>query len=75
MIMPLTPTAMPEQVQQWCDEADRFQFAAVLCISCLCVKQLELLRGKQPKVCTVIGFSEQQHSEAMRLRCRKMEQH
>jgi len=52
----LTPTATPEQVQQWCDEADRFQFATV-CVYPVHVRQAaELLQGKQPKVCTVIGF-------------------
>jgi len=34
----------------WCDEADRFQFAAVVYILLMYVKQLELLRGKQPAV-------------------------
>lgn len=52
----LTPTATPEQVEQWCEEADRFHFAAV-CLHPTYVKQAaELLHGKNPKVCTVIGF-------------------
>ncbi|WP_088243016.1 deoxyribose-phosphate aldolase [Calothrix rhizosoleniae] len=52
----LNPTATPEQVKQWCAEADRFNFAAV-CIYPIHVKQAaELLHGKQPQVCTVIGF-------------------
>lgn len=52
----LTPTATPEQVIQWCEEADRFQFAAV-CVNPTNVRQaVEILRGKNPKVCTVIGF-------------------
>jgi len=52
----LSPTATPEQVKQWCEEADRFQFAAV-CIYPAYVRQAaELLQGKNPKVCTVIGF-------------------
>ena len=52
----LIPTATPEQVEQWCEEVDRFHFATV-CINPVNVKQAaELLYGKAPKVCTVIGF-------------------
>lgn len=52
----LTPTATPDQVAQWCDEADRFGFATV-CLSPIHVRQaVELLHHKSPKVCTVIGF-------------------
>jgi deoxyribose-phosphate aldolase len=63
----LTPTATPEQVQQWCDEADRFQFAAV-CVYPVHVRQAaELLQGKQPKVCTVIGFPSGATTSAVKL--------
>lgn len=52
----LSPTATMEQVAQICAEADRFHFAAV-CILPVHVRQaVELLRGKSPHVCTVIGF-------------------
>ncbi|WP_431656118.1 deoxyribose-phosphate aldolase [Pantanalinema rosaneae] len=52
----LAPTATPEQVEQWCEEADRLHFAAV-CVQPTYVKQAaDLLHGKRPKVCTVIGF-------------------
>ncbi|HEY9615746.1 MAG TPA: deoxyribose-phosphate aldolase [Microcoleaceae cyanobacterium] len=52
----LAPTATPAQVEQWCEEADRFHFAAV-CVQPTYVKQaVSLLHGKRPKVCTVIGF-------------------
>ncbi len=52
----LTPTATPEQVDQWCEECDRFGFAAV-CLHPVHVQQAtRLLHGKKPKVCTVIGF-------------------
>jgi deoxyribose-phosphate aldolase len=52
----LNPDATPEQVEKWCQDADRFQFAAV-CVYPIYVKQAaELLRNKSPKVCTVIGF-------------------
>lgn len=52
----LNPTATPEQVKQWCDEADRFGFATV-CVYPVHVPQaVELLHNKRPQVCTVIGF-------------------
>ncbi|MDB9305252.1 MULTISPECIES: deoxyribose-phosphate aldolase [Cyanophyceae] len=52
----LMPTATPELVEQWCAEADRLNFAAV-CLHPSYVKQAaELLHGKKPQVCTVIGF-------------------
>ncbi|MEB3830414.1 deoxyribose-phosphate aldolase [Phormidium sp. CCY1219] len=52
----LVPTATPEQVALCCEQADRFHFASV-CISPVYVRQAaNLLQGKQPKVCTVIGF-------------------
>ncbi len=52
----LNPSATPEQVEKCCQEAERFQFAAV-CVYPIYVKQAaDLLYGKKPKVCTVIGF-------------------
>jgi deoxyribose-phosphate aldolase len=52
----LVPTATPTLVEQWCGEAERFKFAAV-CIPPVYVRQaVQLLHGKSPKVCTVIGF-------------------
>ncbi|MBH8561998.1 deoxyribose-phosphate aldolase [Nostoc sp. CENA67] len=63
----LTPTATPEQVEQWCEEADRFHFAAV-CLYPAYVKQAaELLHGKNPKVCTVIGFPSGATTSAVKL--------
>ena len=52
----LNPTATSEQVVRWCEEAYRFNFAAV-CVYPAYVRQAaDLLHGKNPKVCTVIGF-------------------
>ncbi|NEO99306.1 MAG: deoxyribose-phosphate aldolase [Symploca sp. SIO2E9] len=52
----LNPTATPDQLEKCCQEAERFQFASV-CIYPVYVKRAaELLHGKVPKVCTVIGF-------------------
>ncbi|MBW4558145.1 MAG: deoxyribose-phosphate aldolase [Trichormus sp. ATA11-4-KO1] len=63
----LMPTATPEQVEQWCEEADRFNFAAV-CLQPVYVKQAaELLHGKKTKVCTVIGFPTGATTSAVKL--------
>jgi deoxyribose-phosphate aldolase len=63
----LSPTATPEQVERWCEEADRFRFAAV-CIPPAYVKQAaELLHHKSPKVCTVIGFPTGATTSAVKL--------
>lgn len=52
----LIPTATPEQVQQWCEEAERYKFATV-CVYPVHVRQaVELLHNQKPKVCAVIGF-------------------
>jgi deoxyribose-phosphate aldolase len=52
----LSPTATPEQVERWCEEADRLRFAAVCIPPCYVKQAAELLHRKNPKVCTVIGF-------------------
>lgn len=63
----LHPTATPDQVQQWCEQADRFQFAAV-CVYPTHVRQAaELLHGKNPQVCTVIGFPAGATTSAVKL--------
>lgn len=52
----LHPTATAEQVAQWCAQADQYRFASV-CVAPAFVRQAaDLLHGKKPKVCTVIGF-------------------
>lgn len=52
----LPPAATPLQVEHWCAEADRYGFAAV-CLAPTHVRQaVELLHGRSPQVCTVIGF-------------------
>lgn len=52
----LTITATPEQVSQFCVDADKFQFPSVCVYPCYVKQVAELLHGKHPKVCTVIGF-------------------
>ncbi|QZZ23040.1 deoxyribose-phosphate aldolase [Leptothermofonsia sichuanensis E412] len=52
----LAPTATPEQLEQWCADADHYGFAAV-CIHPAYVKlAANLLHGRRPQVCAVIGF-------------------
>jgi deoxyribose-phosphate aldolase len=52
----LNPLATPDNVIQWCGEAERFGFATV-CVYPVHVRQaVELLHNKAPKVCAVIGF-------------------
>ena len=63
----LNPVATPEQVAQWCEEADRFQFAAVCVYPAYVRTAAELLQGKQPKVCTVIGFPSGATTSAVKL--------
>jgi deoxyribose-phosphate aldolase len=52
----IDPSATPEQLENCCQQADRFGFVTV-CVYPAYVRQaVELLHGKRPKVCTVIGF-------------------
>ncbi len=63
----LHPIATQQQVEQWCEEADKYHFASV-CISPTWVSlAAELLHGKQPKVCTVIGFPTGATTSAVKL--------
>jgi deoxyribose-phosphate aldolase len=63
----LHPIATQQQVEQWCEEADRYHFASV-CINPTWVRlAAEFLHGKQPKVCTVIGFPTGATTSAVKL--------
>lgn len=63
----LDPTATPNQVAQWCSEAERFGFPAV-CVYPTHVRQaVDLLHNKRPKVCTVIGFPSGATTSAVKL--------
>ena len=63
----LIPAATLEQVEQWCEEADRYQFAAVCVYPTYVLKAAELLQRKNPKVCTVIGFPSGATTSAVKL--------
>lgn len=52
----LHSTSTPQQVEQWCQEADRYRFAAVCILPAYVRQAADFLHGKPPKVCTVIGF-------------------
>jgi deoxyribose-phosphate aldolase len=52
----LGTAATPAMVEQWCQEAERFGFAAVCVNPCYVRQVTSLLHGKRPKICTVIGF-------------------
>ena len=63
----LNATATPEQIEQWCDEAVRFNFPAV-CVYPVFVRQAaHLLHNKRPQVCTVIGFPSGATTPAVKL--------
>ncbi|MEO0375102.1 MAG: deoxyribose-phosphate aldolase [Cyanobacteria bacterium P01_A01_bin.17] len=52
----LDPLARPEQIVQFCEQAERFAFPTV-CVYPVHVKQaVDLLHRKSPQVSTVIGF-------------------
>lgn len=63
----LNPTATPEQVEQWCEEAERFHFATVCVYPAYVRTAVERLQGKQPQVCTVIGFPTGATTSAVKL--------
>ena len=52
----LDPTAVPEQVERLCREADRFGFASVCLLPCNLKQAVDLLHNRPAKVTTVIGF-------------------
>ncbi|AKG24099.1 deoxyribose-phosphate aldolase [Calothrix sp. 336/3] len=63
----LMPTATIEQAKHWCEEADRYGFASVCVYPTHVRLAAELLHGKKPKVCTVIGFPSGAHSSSVKL--------
>lgn len=63
----LIPTATPDLIEQWCEEAQRFHFAGV-CVNPSYVRlAAELLHNKMPKICTVIGFPTGATTSAVKL--------
>lgn len=52
----IDPTATPDQLENCCQQAERFGFVTVCVYPSYVRKAVDLLHGKRPKVCTVIGF-------------------
>ncbi len=63
----LNPTATPEQVEHWCDEAVKYDFPTVCVYPAYVQQASNLLHGKQMKVCTVIGFPTGATTSAVKL--------
>lgn len=63
----LNQSATPEQIEQYCYEADRYQFASVCVYPCYVQQAANLLKGKKPKVSTVIGFPTGATTSAVKL--------
>ncbi len=63
----IDPGATPEQVENCCQQAERFGFATV-CVYPAYVRQaVSLLHGRKPKVSTVIGFPTGATTSAVKL--------
>jgi deoxyribose-phosphate aldolase len=63
----LNPTITPEQIAQYCTEAEQFNFP-VICVYPSAVKDVrEILQGKKIKICTVIGFPTGANTAATKL--------
>lgn len=63
----IDPSATPEQVENCCQQAERFGFATV-CVYPAYVRQaVSLLHGRKPKVSTVIGFPTGATTSAVKL--------
>lgn len=63
----LDPFATDKQVEQWCEEADQYKFAAV-CVYPVHVQQAaERLHRRRPQICTVIGFPTGATTSAVKL--------
>lgn len=63
----LNPVASPQQIAQYCDQAQRYQFATVCVYPSVVRFVTEQLRGKSPQVCTVIGFPSGATTSAVKL--------
>ena len=63
----LDPFATEKHVEQWCAEADRYQFASVCVYPVHVRKAVECLHNRRPQVCTVIGFPTGASTPAVKL--------
>ncbi|WP_316433038.1 deoxyribose-phosphate aldolase [Leptolyngbya sp. NK1-12] len=63
----LDPVATPNQVAQFCAEAERFGFPTVCVYPCHVRQAVDLLLRKRTQVCTVIGFPTGATTSAVKL--------
>ncbi|NET33865.1 MAG: deoxyribose-phosphate aldolase [Cyanothece sp. SIO1E1] len=63
----LDPTATPDQVEHWCEEADRFGFATVCVYPSHVYQAANWLHGKRARVSTVVGFPAGATTSAVKL--------
>jgi deoxyribose-phosphate aldolase len=63
----LNPSATAEQVKKYCSEAIKYNFPAVCIYPCAVKEAAELLHGKNPQVCTVIGFPTGANTSSVKL--------
>ncbi|MGP0129078.1 MAG: deoxyribose-phosphate aldolase [cyanobacterium endosymbiont of Rhopalodia musculus] len=63
----LSPTAIAQEVEQYCQQANQFGFPTVCVYPSMVRKATELLQGKQSQVCTVIGFPTGATTSAVKL--------
>ena len=63
----LSPVATPEQIKQYCYEAERYQFPSICVYPSFVRLATEQLHHKSPKVGTVIGFPAGATTSAVKL--------
>ncbi len=63
----LKPSAMLEEVQQFCRDAVKYNFPTVCIYPCAVKQATELLHNHKVQVCTVIGFPTGANSSAVKL--------
>lgn len=63
----LKPSAMLEEVQQFCRDAVKYNFPTVCVYPCAVKQATELLHNHKVQVCTVIGFPTGANSSAVKL--------
>ena len=63
----LKPSATPEEIQQCCRDAIKYNFPAVCLYPCAVKQATELLHNHSIEVCTVIGFPTGANTSAVKL--------
>lgn len=63
----LDPLATEADIEQLCAQAEQWKFASVCIYPIWVSRAVELLYGKAPQVCTVIGFPTGAHTSATKL--------